>query len=102
MRKISFVKLSLLVLCIVLGGGFAQAQTINLQLQNDYTLGTGSPIPRFAVGDLNRDGKPDIVTATGTVSTPVNILLNNGAGSFGAPSAFGATLNASVVAIGGF
>jgi FG-GAP-like repeat len=80
----------------------AKAQTINLQLQNDYTLGTGSPTPRFAVGDLNNDGKPDIVTATGIVATPVSILLNNGAGGLSAPATFGAALNASAVAIGDF
>ncbi len=78
------------------------AQTINLQLQNSYALGTGSPTPRFAVGDLNNDGKPDVVTATGTTAIPVSILLNNGAGGLSAPVTIGASLNATAVAIGDF
>src|SRR5438876_119755 len=78
------------------------AQTINLQLQSDYTLGTGAATPRFAVGDLNNDGRPDIVTATGIVGQPVSILLNNGNGGFNTPIQIGPTLNATAVAIGDF
>lgn len=80
----------------------ANAQAINLQLQNTYTLGTGSATPRFAVGDLNNDGLPDIVTVTGLVGQPVSVLLNNGAGGFNAPIQFGSTLVATTVAVGDF
>jgi FG-GAP-like repeat len=92
---------SAVICCLVLTISVA-AQTINLQLQSDYTLGTGSPTPRFAVGDLNNDGKPDIVTSTGIAGQPISVLLNTGSGSFAAPSTFGAALNAGVVAIGDF
>ena len=102
MRKMFFFKSSLLVLCIAFVCNLAQAQTINLQLQNNYTLGTGAASSRFAVGDVNNDGLPDIVTATGIVGQPISVLLNNGAGGFNAPIQFGANLNPTAVAIGDF
>jgi hypothetical protein len=103
MKKISMLKISLLVSVIIFGCHLAEAQTINLQLQSNYTLGTSvNGTPRFAVGDLNNDGKPDIVNTVGLVSAPVTILLNNGAGGLSAPAPFGTTLNASAVAIGDF
>ena len=37
-----------------------------------------------AVGDFNGDGKPDLITANTSPGT-VNVLLNNGDGTFGAP-----------------
>lgn len=99
--KRDLVKIVILVICFVAAN---KAQTINLQFQSDYSLppGTGAPIPRFAVGDLNNDGRPDIVTVTGQVGTPVSVLLNNGAGGFNAAAGFGANLDATAVAIGDF
>ena len=58
------------------GGSFAPVATYAI---TDPTLTTGSCA---AVGDLNHDGKPDIV-AKGL--TP-NIFLNQGNGTFGAPT----------------
>ena len=80
----------------------ARAQAFNLQLQGDYTLNTGAATPRFAIGDLNRDGWPDIVSSTGVVAQPVSILLNNGSGGMGTPALIGQTINAAAVAIGDF
>jgi hypothetical protein len=50
------------------------------------TLGLGTPLRRVVVGDLNRDGRPDLVVASpaGTIS----ILLASGPGTFGAPTTF--------------
>lgn len=93
---------TIVLICSTIWTITTQAQTINLQLQNNYTLGAGTPTPRFAVGDLNNDGKPDVVTATGILSTPVSILLNNGTGGLNSPATFGASLNASTVVIGDF
>ncbi len=40
----------------------AEAQTINLQLQSDYTVGPTNSTPHYAVGDVNNDQLPDLVT----------------------------------------
>lgn len=69
-------------------GGMLTAQTINLQQQNDYTVGTAVQTPRYAVGDVNNDGLPDLVTLNkGNVSSqgPISVFLNDGAGGFSAP-----------------
>jgi len=67
-------------LTILLGdgsGGFAQAV--------GSPVATG-PFPRFvAVGDLNLDGKPDLVV-TNFTSNNVTILLGNGSGGFMQPA----------------
>jgi hypothetical protein len=72
------------------GNGTFAAQT--------YTVG-GSPTS-VAIGDFNRDGKPDIVTANanGTVS----VLLNNGTGAFGTAQNYTLGGPANSVAVGDF
>lgn len=40
-----------------------EAQTVSLQLQNDYTNGGTTYAPSSAVGDVNNDGRPDLVAA---------------------------------------
>jgi hypothetical protein len=70
--------------------------------KSDYGAGA---IPRsVAIGDLNADGKPDLVTANagfgpdhfGTVS----VLLGNGNGTFGPKSEYGTGTSSQSVAIG--
>jgi FG-GAP-like repeat len=80
----------------------AQAQTINLQLQNSYMQGMGAATPRFAVGDFNNDGFPDMATSTGVAGQPITILINTRAGGFLTIGPIGETLNASAVAVGDF
>lgn len=66
----------------------AEAQTINIQQQGDYTVGTAINTPGLAVGDVNKDGLPDLVTLNPNNSSligPISVFLNNGAGGFGAP-----------------
>jgi hypothetical protein len=55
----------------------------------DTVFSTGATTGRataLAVGDLNGDGHPDVVTANGTNNT-VSALLGNGAGALAAPAA---------------
>ncbi|HBB94854.1 MAG TPA: hypothetical protein DC054_05635, partial [Blastocatellia bacterium] len=55
---------------------------------NNISLGSGPIRPlSVAVGDLNGDGRPDVVTAN-SISTKVSVLLGNGAGGFATPIAF--------------
>ena len=51
-----------------------------------FTGGPGFPVTFVAIGDLNGDGKPDLVVGHGNSNTHVSILLNAGAGSFSAPT----------------
>ena len=43
----------------------------------------------IALGDFNGDGRPDIATVGDDSSAVVSVLLNNGDGTFGAPTPFG-------------
>ena len=66
----------------------AGAQTVNLQLQNDYTTGNAAQAPILAVGDVNNDRLPDLVVLNKSNTTtigPIAVFLNNGAGGFAAP-----------------
>jgi hypothetical protein len=65
-----------------------------LACHGTLTFGGFSPLsgtlatPAFvAVGDLNGDHKPDLVTANSTAGT-IEVLLGNGDGSLGAPTSF--------------
>jgi hypothetical protein len=71
-------------------GTFAAAQS--------YPLGR-SPTA-FAVGDFNRDGKVDIVTAN--ADGTVLVLLNNGNGTFGTAQNYAISGPANSVAVGDF
>jgi hypothetical protein len=71
-------------------GTFAAAQT--------YSVG-GSPTA-LAVGDFNRDGNLDLVTAN--ANSTVSVLLNNGNGTFGTAQNFAVAGPANSVAVGDF
>ncbi|HNG30477.1 MAG TPA: FG-GAP-like repeat-containing protein, partial [Blastocatellia bacterium] len=55
----------------------------------------------LAIGDYNRDGKPDIATANGGGGT-VSVILGNGAGSFGAATNFAVGTTPQGLAAGDF
>ncbi|WP_086597177.1 malectin domain-containing carbohydrate-binding protein [Hymenobacter crusticola] len=79
---------------VLLGTGTGSLGTVTA-----YSLGTGSS-RGVALGDLNRDGRPDIVAA-GYSTAPVAVLLNTGAGAFGAASRYaGGTGDVIGVALG--
>src|SRR6266704_291405 len=60
---------------------------------------TGSRPNTVAIADLNRDGKPDLVTANAGSAT-VSVLLGNGDGTFAAKTDFTTGSGPQSVAIG--
>ena len=62
-------------------GSFKPAQSYFIP-QNPFSF--GSPKVAVAVGDINGDGKPDIVVSDPYLKS-VSVLLNNGNGTFGTP-----------------
>ena len=62
-------------------------------------LDTGASPFSVAMGDLNGDGRPDLVTANRNSNT-VSVLLGNGDGTFGAKLDYGTGVQPASVAIG--
>jgi hypothetical protein len=105
MGKIFFLKTSLLFLVLIIGGGAARAQTINLQQQSNIAIGNLNATPRFAAGDVNNDGFPDLVTLNkGLIpeTGPVTVFLNSGTGGFGLQISSGNGLSPNAVVIRDF
>src|SRR5262249_40244363 len=80
----SVIRLALVILVVLLLAPQAQAQP-GLGAPTNFAAGT-NPIG-IAVGDLNRDGRPDLVVTNGTPGT-ISVLLATGDATFGAPTAF--------------
>src|SRR4028118_1379251 len=81
---------------ITLGDGTGQfGPATNLNTNSPTNLDTRS----VAVGDFNKDGNSDLVTAN-NASDNVSLLLGNGDGTFGAATYFGVGSNPNTVAVG--
>ena len=74
----------------------AHAQ-LSLGAATNFAAGT-NPIG-IAIGDVNRDGRPDIVVTNGAPGT-ISVLLAIGDGTFGAPTAFAVGTMPVAVALG--
>ena len=61
---------------------------------------TGHAAAAIAVGDLTGDAKPDLVSANGSKTHTVSVLINKGNGSFRGPRKFGTGRGPESVAIG--
>src|SRR5947208_1769396 len=75
----------LLAIAVVTGASRAVADPLFSAAFLSFDTGT-SPLS-LAIGDVNGDGKPDLVTANLDANT-VSVLLGTGAGSFGARTDF--------------
>ena len=62
-------------------------------------LGTASTAASVAIGDLNADGKPDLVVANLNTSGSVSALLGNGDGTFQSRRDFGTGVSTNCVAV---
>jgi hypothetical protein len=73
------------------------------QAQTTLSIGTGSTPSSIAVGDFNRDTRPDIAVANYGSNT-VGVFLGNGDGTFSALTIFstGATSGTYMIALGDF
>jgi hypothetical protein len=98
MRRPAFVAQALLVVVALVAwllASSAHAQTLGAN--TNFAAGT-NPIG-IAVGDVNRDGRPDLVVTNGTPGT-ISVLLATGDGTFGAPSSFTVGTQPVAVALG--
>lgn len=78
---------------------------LSLSLPTAGAVIPGFATPSFvAVGDLNGDGKPDVIVAMGGVSdaASVGVLLGNGDGTLGSQMLYGTAPSIASLAIGDF
>ncbi|MBI3607786.1 MAG: VCBS repeat-containing protein [Nitrospirae bacterium] len=99
-QKDRWVFLSLISGCVFLLPAVSVAQTVSFSFPATTALSIAGGGPRsLAIGDLNRDGIPDLAVANQSSST-VSILLGTGTGLFGAATDFPGGLGAVSVALG--
>ena len=67
----------------------------------DYSTGNNTSPEAVRLGDVNGDGKLDIVTANASTSANnISVLINNGNGTFATPVTFGTATHPTSIAFG--
>ncbi len=70
-----------------------------VELAAPRTFEGDPPALAAAVGDIDRDGDPDVVTGNFTADS-ISVLKNDGSGNLGAPANFGAGESVTAIALG--
>src|SRR5258705_171429 len=89
----------LLVVCVSIIASSASRSWGGPLFAAAFSFDTGPSPSSVAMGDLNGDGKPDLVAANNGFST-VSVLLGNGDGTFGAKVDYATGIGPWSVAIG--
>ena len=87
------------LLALVASPGYAAPQLTPPSFDRAKSLRTGRGTNSIAVGDLNGDGRPDLVT-TNVLADTVSVLLNRGDGGFQARADYKAKSLPASIAVG--
>jgi hypothetical protein len=97
MRAVLVVFAAVVVLCSSADAGELGSSGPSFERARAYATGHGPEA--FAVGDLTGDGKPDLVSASGSRTHTVSVLINKGNGNFRVKREFGTGRGPESVAI---
>lgn len=101
--RLAFILAVLAGLLLASGGGAACA-TGNGQFNAATNYQVGDATHGMATGDVNNDGKLDLIMANGggQAANTINVLLGDGTGAFGGPAPYATGTNPVAVAVGDF
>ncbi|HZS48622.1 MAG TPA: VCBS repeat-containing protein, partial [Blastocatellia bacterium] len=103
-RSISLVVVTTL-LCTLLAGVLSKIASVKASASASFAPATsfamGASPTGVVVGDFNKDGKPDVVTAN-SGSNNISLRAGDGSGGFGSAANFNVATSPSSVAVGDF
>src|SRR5207244_10177089 len=97
-RGVGFFPAAAIIALASLGAGWGTALQAAVSFMPATHYVTGDFPVSVAIGDLNGDGKPDLV-ATSLFNNTVSVLIGNGLGAFGSKTDFATGIHPYSVAI---